>query len=159
MKVYCVPSHHSIKPNPAHEQGVLLTLKMLEKGIWFIGGGNTHSTEQKYVSEVSYYRSKNEAEYMAALKALLKIHSDNQHFRAVVSMRWCSLTYRLVTAKRVWLTIFYAERAWCAYSHKPGDHATHNFCECWAGEAELDQKAWEGRFNNDINLADAHDSV
>lgn len=159
MKVYCVPSHHSIKPNPQKEQGVLLTPKMLEQGIWYPANGATVDTKKKYHRSIDYYRSDNEAEYTAALKALLKIHNDNQHFRAVVSMRWCSLTYRLVTTKRVWLTIFYAQRAWCAYSHMPGHNATRNFCECWGGEAELDQKAWERRFNKDIKLADAHDSA
>lgn len=152
MKTFCVPSRKSICPTPLLHQGVMLTTNMLQLGIWFPVGGRTILKEDEYRKEFDLRRSENEPEYKAALSALLEIHRDNQHFLAVISMRWCSLTYRLVTAKRVWLGIYYGERTLLTYSHKNDGRPTYNFCECWE-TPERDQKVWEDRFNDAILAA------
>ena len=151
MKTFCVPSHKSICATPLIHQGVLLTPEMFEHGIWYPAGGSTTEKEDEYRKEFDLRRSGNESEYKAALSALLAIHNDNQHFVAVISMRWCSLTYRLVTARRVWLAVYYAEQPVLSYSHV-NRHSLEKFVSIWENP-EHDQRVWEERFGSAIIAA------
>lgn len=144
MKTFCVPSHHYICSDPASQQGVLLNLEMLTQGIWFPIGGMTNDTEEECRKTIKLRRSENQAEYTAALAALMSILNNDSKLIAVVSMRWCSLTYRLITGKRVWLTLYRKNIVLCSFSHKR-DRPTYNFCECWA-EPDYEQHVWEERF-------------
>lgn len=151
MKLFCVPSHKSICLTPLEHQGVMLTPEMFQHGIWFPAGGGTTEKEDEYRKEFDLRRSQNEAEYKAALGALLSILNDNKRFMAVVSMRWCSLTYRLVTARRVWLTIYRGKRSVLDYSHING-HPLDNFCSNWENP-EKRQIVWEERFHKALEVA------
>jgi hypothetical protein len=148
MKTFCVPSHKLIDINPLDHQGVVLITDMLKNGIWFNAGGSTDENENRYLKEIELRRSENEPEFQAALRALLKVHNDERHIFAVISIRWCSLTYRLVTARRVWLSIYAGRRTLRTFSHtNQGDqiHALANFLDSW-DDLELDQAVWETRF-------------
>lgn len=145
MKTFCVPSHHSISANPLAEQGVLLAPAMFKNGIWYPTHGSTEEGDNSYEKRIILRRSENQAEYTAVLNALMSVQSDNRTLKAVISMRWCTLTYRLVTSKRVWLGIYRGEKLLKMYSHKQGGSPTYNFCDCWENP-EHDQKVWETRF-------------
>lgn len=147
MNLFCVPSHHFICHNPVIRQGVLLNPTLLMEGIWRPAGGNTNIDEDagRYRKELHLWRSDNQAEYTAALNALMTIGDDDSHLTAVISMRWCSLTYRLVTSKRVWLGLYRGQEHLRTYSHADNGQALYNFCDYWENP-EYDQKVWEARF-------------
>jgi hypothetical protein len=152
MKVFCVPSHHSICADPLSKQGVLLVPEMFAKGIWYPGGGRGCSESPKeFWEEFRLSRSENEQEYRAALQALAEVVPHNAAaYQAVVSMRWCSMTGRLVIAKRSWLSIFSDDIQVVSYSHKGERHdAMRRFLEVFE-EPVLDQAIWRTRFQDDI---------
>jgi hypothetical protein len=150
MRTFCVDSHHKINGAPLLQQGVMLNPDMLQPGIWFPAGATSESYDDHYRQDFKLQRSENQAEYTAALRALLGIHNDNQHFMAVVSMRWCTLTNRLVTAKRVWLSIFHGTDRILTFSHTKDGRDLHNFTGYWREPPEPSQIVWEDRFNSAI---------
>ena len=147
MKIFCVPTHKSICPTPLSEQGVLLVPDMLTKGIWFPVGGSTVEEDFVYHKVYQLRRSENEPEYLAALKALSFVRADDARFTAVVSLRWCSLTYRLITPGRVWLSIYRGRKNVATYSHRANGEPTRNFASCWP-DIETDEGVWRNRFSN-----------
>lgn len=154
MQIFCVPSHHDISPTPLNAQGVLLTSAMLEPGIWNHGATDGVVTnDNEYKCEMKLVRSENQPEYTAALSALLDTWNDEEFLKAtfaVVSMRWCSMTYRLVTVKRVWLAIYTKDgHQMLKFSHKEAGFGspTYNFCDCWENP-EPKQEVWKERLTN-----------
>lgn len=150
MKTFCVPSHHAICSDPISRQGVLLTANMLKHGLWYAVGGHTTTDDNEYTRVFRVWRSQNEAEHFAAMNALMNICSDDPALIAVISIRWCSLSYQLVTSKRVWLGIYHGDRHLLTYSHLENGQAVYNYCACWEDPTH-DQEVWEARFTEAIS--------
>jgi hypothetical protein len=134
----------------------MLTSEMLIGGIWFPAGTTVCSDDTSYREDLFLRRSENTPEYTAALKGLMAVFDGHtsDYVVAVVSMCWCSRTNRLVTAKRVWLSIHRNSRVIRTFSHVDDDFAkpTRNFTEFW-GDPELDQNVWERRFCESVSEA------
>lgn len=152
MKTFCVPSHKSICASPLSEQGVQLQQDMLGNGIWYAIGGESVLRDNEHRTEYILRRSENHDEYAAALKALLTIYNDHSELTAVVSMRWCSLTYRLVTAKRVWLGIYQGEKNILTYSHMRDGYPLYCFCGFWENP-EKSPEVWGTRLRRAVRSA------
>lgn len=109
MDIWLVPSHHSICMHPQDKLGIKLTPTHLgyDTTVWMpYPGGASFSNEEEVSFNRKYLRSKNEAGYIAALKALHQL--DIHGAIAVVSLKMIDRVYplRLVTTHRVWLAVY-----------------------------------------------------
>lgn len=135
---------------PLEEQGVLVTPGLFEKGIWWHAGGkgNSYLPDEIMVSE-TYRRSGNQAEYVAALTALMNLSfGSDKRYMAVVSICWDTGNYIFVLPKRAWLTIYHNSNPIVSYSEKDG-HGFRHFLEAW-DTPETDQNIWAQRFRSDV---------